>query len=269
MRQWRLIYDNPTRGAENMALDAALLLSVSQQDSTPALRLYQWQPPCLSLGYGQHVSDVDAARLSERGWDLVRRPTGGRAILHADELTYSLVFPADHALAEGGIIESYRRISRALLAAFRHLGLQPDAQQMVSTTAGGAVCFNTASHYEITANGKKLVGSAQARKHGGVLQHGSLPLYGDVTRICDVLRYDSDAAREEAKVQLRSKATTLQQALGGRLIDWQLAAQAIVAGFEETFEISFVETALTGAEREHAQQLVTDIYSSATWTSRR
>ncbi len=117
MRQWRLIYDSPTAGARNMAVDQALL-----ESGHPTLRLYTWQPDCLSLGYGQRAAEVDLNRLRAAGWDLVRRPSGGRAILHADELTYSLSLPADHPCAQGTVIESYRRFSTALLAGLRTPG---------------------------------------------------------------------------------------------------------------------------------------------------
>jgi lipoate-protein ligase A len=100
MRQWRLIYDfqgagASVVGAHNMAVDDAILTSVSGRDSLPTLRLYGWALPCLSLGYGQRAREADVARLAERGWEIVRRPTGGRAILHTDELTYSLALPID------------------------------------------------------------------------------------------------------------------------------------------------------------------------------
>src|SRR6185295_7261954 len=95
MRQWRLIYDLPTTGAANMAADEAVLQAVSAGESMPTLRLYGWSPPCLSLGYGQKTRDVDFERIAANGWDVVRRPTGGRAILHVDELTYSVSLPAD------------------------------------------------------------------------------------------------------------------------------------------------------------------------------
>src|SRR5690349_10912993 len=111
MRQWRLIYDIPANGAWNMAVDESLVESVGAGQSPPTLRFYSWNSPCLSLGYGQRFTDVDVTRVDQLGWDVVRRPTGGRAILHTDELTYSLSLPADDDLAAGTIVESYQRIS--------------------------------------------------------------------------------------------------------------------------------------------------------------
>src|SRR5690606_33208550 len=127
--------DCPAIGAYNMAVDEAILQSVTGRQSPPTLRLYAWNPPCLSIGYGQKAADVDMSRLAARGWGLVRRSTGGRAILHSDELTYSLSLPGDDELAVGSVIESYRRISAALVAGLSRLGLQVQADRRAGRAA--------------------------------------------------------------------------------------------------------------------------------------
>src|SRR5690606_14878512 len=111
--KWRLIRTQPAAGAWNMAVDEAVLEAVGQGDVLPTLRLYAWNPPCLSLGFAQPVQDVDRAALARLGWELVRRPTGGRAILHTDELTYSVIAPLDEPRVAGSVLESYRRLSQA------------------------------------------------------------------------------------------------------------------------------------------------------------
>ena len=169
MRQWRLIYDSPAPGAVNMAADEAILAAVSRGEQPPTLRLYGWVPPCLSLGYGQHAREVDRARLAALGWDIVRRPTGGSAILHTDELTYSVALPIDHELARGGIIESYRRLSEGLQAALIQLGAQPRAERAESPVQPGVVCFETQSHYEITVAGRTR--AAARRSPGAGIDH--------------------------------------------------------------------------------------------------
>ena len=270
MRQWRLIYDCPTSGARNMAVDDAIL-TVGRH--LPTLRLYAWQPPCLSLGYGQRAADVDFPRLAAANWDIVRRPTGGRAILHADELTYSLILPPDDPVAAGDIAESYRRIRGAPAAALLRLGVTPDAAPHASGGPAGAgpVCFEAAGQYEITVGGRKLVGSAQARRRDGVLQHGSLPLHGDLARICDVLAYPDAAARDQARAQVRARAVTLAETLGAAHVPWDAAAAALAAGFAEAFAVDFggEPGQLTAAERDTADRLAADVYGAPAWIRRR
>ena len=167
MRQMRSLRDCGFHdGASNMAVDCAILDAVAGGDQPATLRLYGWRPFCLSLGYGQRTRDVDRDALAARGWDLLRRPTGGKAILHGDELTYSLCLPLTHPLAAEDIIESYRRISAGLLRALEMLGLTADAPRQGERVRGvdpGPVCFEMPSHYEISLGGRKLIGSAQLR----------------------------------------------------------------------------------------------------------
>ena len=269
MRQWRLIYDKPMTGSMNMAIDAAILNAVSKGESQPTLRLYSWQPMCLSLGYGQRVADADCQRLSANGWGIVRRPTGGRAILHGDELTYSVALPINHPIAQGDVITSYKRISEALVKALQWLGLSPQSEkQQKRSDAVGPVCFEIPSHYEITSGGRKLIGSAQVRRKDGLLQHGSLPLYGDLGRICEALAYVDEETRREAKQQIRQRATTLSDTLG-ETISWQKAAEAFVQGFSEIFAIQFEKSTLIETETEKTQQLVRDRYDHPVWTNKR
>lgn len=220
---WRFLNELavPNDGASNMARDEAILQAVARRDVPPTLRFYRWRLPTLSLGYGQPMSDVDRARAAQFGVAVVRRLTGGRAVLHIpNELTYSIALPKDHPLAAGSVVESYRRISTALRAGLQSLAPQSALAADQRAESSGrifqqnAVCFEVPSHYEITANGKKLVGSAQVRKFGGVLQHGAIPLGGDVGDICDVLIYADESAREVAKARVRQRATTLAEASG-------------------------------------------------------
>jgi lipoate-protein ligase A len=269
MRQWQLIIERtPQNGACNMAIDETLLESVSNKARRPTLRLYRWDPFCLSLGYGQTSADVDWERLNARGWQVVRRPTGGKAILHGDELTYSLTLPLDDDVAQGDIVESYRRISQGLIEALSLLGLAPQSERARPRgERTGPVCFEVPSHYEITVGGRKLIGSAQVRRRAGLLQHGTLPLMGDITRICEALPYASDAAREAAREQVRARATTLEAALGWR-VSYDEAARAFVAGFERAFEVTFEESALTHEERALAEARAAS-YRDPSWTNKR
>ncbi len=265
---WRLLVDPPSSGARNMALDEAILRAVAAGDAPPTLRFYAWQPACLSLGYGQPGTDVDRARLAERGWDVVRRLTGGRAILHADELTYGVALPGTHSLAAGTILDSYRRLSGALLDGLRSLSLiaHADARAEDSPKLNGPVCFEVPSAYEITAQGKKLIGSAQVRKFGGVLQHGSLPLTGDLGRIAEVLSFADESARIDAQNRVQERAFTVSDATGYS-VNWDAAARAIGAAFAARFDLTFERATLTSVEQDQAAQFETR-YRGAAWTFR-
>jgi lipoate-protein ligase A len=254
-----------------MAVDETLLLGMGAAGVQPVLRLYAWQPACLSLGYAQPYQDVDLQALQERGWELVRRPTGGRAILHTDELTYAVIAPPDEPRLAGGVLESYQRLSQALLQALRELGLpvqsQEQAQGAANPAAKGPVCFEVPSNYEITVDGKKLVGSAQARRKEGILQHGSLPLYGDLRRITQALRFASEEARQAAAVRLLQRATTAEACLGQPL-GWEAAAQAFRRAFAARLNLELAPSTLSPAELEGAARLAESKYRADSWNQR-
>jgi lipoate-protein ligase A len=266
--QWRILKTPPASGAWNMAVDEAILERFEVGHSLPTLRLYAWEPPCLSLGYAQPVRDVDRVRLADLGWDLVRRPTGGRAILHTDELTYSVIGPLDEPRLEGSLMESYRRLAEALLDALQRLSLPAQANpEAAAGLARGPVCFEVPSNYEITVDGKKLIGSAQARRKEGVLQHGSLPLVGDLGRILHGLAYNDEESRTQAFERLHQRATTVEEVLGHPLT-WEQAAQAFIASFSQVLNIELLEKSLTPAEETHAWELVEKKYANPSWTNR-
>lgn len=267
---WRLLITPPANGAWNMAADEAILEHIGRGESLPTLRLYAWHPPCLSLGYAQPFSDVDTHRLNQRGWEVVRRATGGRAILHTDELTYSVIAPASEPRVEGSVLESYNRLAQALLPAVKTLELPVEMKEGVTQDGilrNNPVCFEVPSAYEITVNGRKLIGSAQARKRDGVLQHGSLPLTGDLTRICQALVFENEAARDAASQRLLERATTVESALGVE-ISWERAVQAFIQAFETQLGLSFERGALSESESRRTEELVKVKYAHLSWTAR-
>ncbi|MDQ2693520.1 MAG: lipoate--protein ligase family protein [Chloroflexota bacterium] len=269
MRTWRLLIHPAARGAWNMAVDEAILEHSGRGASLPTLRLYAWDPACLSLGHAQPFADVDAVRLQERGWDVVRRLTGGRAILHTDELTYSVSGDAGEPVLAGGVLESYNRLAQALLRALSNLGLPVEIKQgkTGTNTSPNPVCFEVPSTYEITVHGKKLVGSAQARKQEAVLQHGSLPLTGDLSRICQALVFENESARERASIRLLERAATVESAVGGR-VSWEMAARAFAKAFETELEICLERGELSESEIGRAAELVREKYGHPSWTER-
>lgn len=268
---WRVIVPNgPLDGALNMAVDEAISEAVGRGNVPPTLRFYTWEPACLSLGYGQRARTVDFERLADFGWDAVRRSTGGQAILHTDELTYSICVRSENLRVEGDIVESYWRLSRGLVAGIEALGaaVQSDPKDPNLPKDTGPVCFEVPSDYEITAKGRKLIGSAQRRRGDTVLQHGTLPLFGDISRICDVLVFDSDAARESARIQVSERAITLEDALD-EFVSFDDAMNALAWGFRETLNLDYVYEPLTNREWQRAEELCEMRYGTDEWTMRR
>jgi lipoate-protein ligase A len=269
--EWRLISSPAAPGAWNMALDEAIFAASLRGEVPPTLRFYTWDPPCLSLGYAQPFADVDLPALHSLRWQYVRRPTGGRAILHTDELTYSVCGPQSEPRLAGSVLESYRVIAQGLVEGLRTLNIPaeslPKHALPAGETASGPVCFEVPSNYEITVNGQKLVGSAQSRRKGGVLQHGSLPLCGDLARITRVLTFPDQAARQVAAERLLERATTAERILGSPL-DWQSAASALQNAFSKVLNLHFATCEPTPAEIDQARQLVAEKYANRAWSER-
>jgi len=267
---FRLVIDRDwLDGATNMARDEAVMQAVSGHAQMPTLRLYGWAPPCISLGLSQRVRTVDEAAIARDGVGVVRRATGGLAILHTDELTYSIALPPEHPIAEGDVMTSYRRIAKALIEALKILGVSEAHADAVAKEdkATGPVCFEAPSDYEVMSapkerGGKKLIGSAQWRRVTGVLQHGSLPLVGDIGRVCNYLH---DAPLPDA---VRKHAGTLHETLG-RVVSWDEGAAAYIRAFSETLEIRFVEVGLSEAEQRATAELIATKYGNDSWNRRR
>lgn len=259
---WRLIRSGPADGPTQMAIDEAIWQGVAEGRVPPTLRLYAWEPPCLSLGRHQSADEVDRDALAAAGYGLVRRPTGGRAILHIDELTYSVAAPLTDPRVRGDVLTSCRRISQGLLAALALLGVRNAvAQEQRPSAPTGPVCFETPGEFEIVVDGRKLIGSAQMRGRGALLQHGALPLTGDIARICPFLIPSADPAR------VRARAVTLSAVLG-REVSWEEVAQAVADGFARALNLQLEPGELTPWEVESAQQLRQEKYASDTWTLR-
>jgi lipoate-protein ligase A len=266
---WRLLRHGSATGAENMAIDEAIGRAVAARVAPPTLRFYAWEPPCVSVGRHQSLMTVDTICCAVRGYQVVRRPTGGRAILHTDELTYSIVAPPDHPLMEGLVLDSYLRLSHGLVDGLRRLGIAAE-EAPGSHRAGpdvSAACFEVPSAYEIVAAGRKLLGSAQARRSDYVLQHGSLPLTGDLTRVVECLALPSEAEREALRRSLAAHATTVET-LTGRQVTLQEAADALGAGFAAALDIELIPGDLTPTERAWVAELVTEKYGNPDWTER-
>lgn len=263
----RVILSSPGRGAWNMALDEAIQQCVGEGVSPLTLRLYAWQPACLSIGYAQPLADVDQARLQALGWDLVRRPTGGKAILHADELTYAITGPAKHPLFAGGILPSYRRLSQPLAKFLLGMELPVVTAEHNPNSTDNPICFQIPAAYEITVHGKKVIGSAQHRKARAVLQHGSIPLTGDLTRICQALSFDHEEHRQQHAHTLKEHAATLED-LRRRMLSWDQAAEHLLKAFSSELGLEFQPSEPSELELEKASKLESARYANPSWSER-
>lgn len=253
-----------------MAVDEVILESVERNIVPPSIRLYAWEPQCLSIGYAQKSTDIDFDHLTALGWDWVRRLTGGRAILHTDELTYSLAAHISDPRVSGGVLESYQRLSCALLTALHTLHIPAETQPNrtpVRNQENGAICFEVPSNYEIVVQGKKLIGSAQVRRKNTILQHGSLPLRGDLTRITRALVFSGEQSRNDAAIRLLSHATTAEAVLGSE-ISWQEALNAFIVGFQTELNIELTRSELSDHEIIRAKELVQEKYTHPCWLER-
>lgn len=274
----RCLVDPAAPGARNMAVDEALMASA--RSGEVVLRLYGWSPPCLSLGRNQRGRgrfDREAAR--EMGVDVVRRPTGGRSVYHDREVTYAVAAPAERW---GSLRESYRLLNRALLAGLRSLGVEAREAGRSGPAPGpdGRACFRDPLPGEIVVGGRKLVGSAQWRNGGALLQHGSILLRAE-QEMAERLRTgaggeatsggpEDDAVSPDGDDEGGSPATP-DVGLGellGREPEPGAVAAALREGFSETLGAPVRPSGLTPAEEARAAELE-GRYRDEAWTWRR
>ncbi len=235
---WLYSIEPDLTGPEHMRRDEEMARACGI-DGIPRLRFYSWRPWTLSLGYNQSDESIDRELLEQLGYGLVRRPTGGRAVFHAEELTYAVAMPSGGA----GIHETYARINGALRRGLEMLGArdlefsrtQPDFRKHYAMEES-ASCFSASALSELTWHGKKLLGSAQRRYGSTLLQHGSLLLGEAHLRIIDLLYpHAAESRRADLRGRLAERTATLQNLLEGMLPPFETIACALRAGFAETF----------------------------------
>jgi len=257
----RILSDRHARGAWNMAVDE-MLLDGGSSSAGFTLRFYTWRLPTVSLGYMQPWRQgIDAALARRLGVDLVRRPTGGRAVLHNDELTYSLVGPSDLGPLAGGVMETYRRLADGLCRGLRQMGANVEVvRPMASSERQGrtGACFSSRSRYELTHDGRKLVGSAQRRSGGRVLQHGAMPIGTPDARFWRVLGADGAIAA--------AATASLEEALGRRPSS-RAMTNGLARSIAEALDLPTHIGSLSGRERRAAANLARR-HASAAWVRR-
>jgi lipoate-protein ligase A len=244
-----------------MALDEAIAIDVRKDNAPPTLRLYGWDVPSVSIGCFQKISDVDTEYCIKKHIPVVRRPTGGRAILHSNEITYSFFVKTTHRLFSKGLLDSYKKVSIAFGSALSKIGLSPELKLFREThRLRTALCFHSASYGEITINNKKIIGSAQKRWTDGLLQQGSIPFTIDKDEMDKVFRLKSTHGIREA-------FTGLKEILHG--LNPDDLKEVIRVSFEETFDTSLVPSSPSQEEVSLAHELEAQKYLSNKWNFKR
>lgn len=263
---WRLIDSGPGEAADNMALDEAIARAVQDGAAPATLRLYGWSRPAVSLGAFQRFSDVDTAYCAEQRIPIVRRPTGGRGILHGDELTYSFSSKNEGPFSKG-LLDTYRRLAGAFRDALALIGLAVDTQverERSGQTARSPLCFRSASFGELLHGGRKMIGAAQKRWSRGFLQQGSIPYSFDYERLERVF---TTAGVEPAGAPVWSGMVGLKELIPG--FDPGEFARSLGRAFESAFGVSLVASLPTVQELEAARALREEKYLQARWTEGR
>ncbi|WP_035100542.1 lipoate--protein ligase family protein [Aneurinibacillus terranovensis] len=274
MEQWRFIDSGVRSSAMNMAIDEAMLVLHSQGKTRPAIRFYTWDPATLSIGYFQKVDkEINMDKVKQYGLGFVRRATGGRAVLHDKELTYSLIVSESHPAMPSGVTDAYRVISLGLLEGFKAIGLNaelavPDGDKTKYAEPSSAACFDAPSSYELIVEGKKVAGSAQTRQKGVILQHGSILLDLDVDMLFDVIQTPNERVKERLKRSFLDKAVAIND-VREKLLTIEEAKKAFREGFAKGLQIELVDDELTKEERELAEQLVKERYGNDSWNFKR
>ncbi|MGC4376525.1 biotin/lipoate A/B protein ligase family protein [Fictibacillus sp. Mic-4] len=274
--QWLFIDSGNCDPAYNMAMDEMLLTWHSEGKIAPVIRFYGWNPATLSIGYFQKVEkEINLEAVRNYGLGFVRRPTGGRGVLHDKELTYSVIVSEAHPQMPQSVTEAYRVISEGILEGFKNLGL--DAYFAVPRTEEereglknprSAVCFDAPSWYELVVEGRKVAGSAQTRQKGVILQHGSILLELDEDKLFDLFNYPSERVRERMQKAFRNKAVAINQ-LTDKAVTIEDAKKAFKEGFEKGLNIELCPFTLTEDQESEVQQLAESRYRNKDWTFRR
>ena len=264
---WRLVRSGHSDGYTNMALDEAIMWAVGKGTAPPTLRFYGWQPPAVSLGYFQELEEsIDRGEIHKRGWGLVRRPTGGRAILHDDEVTYSVCLPQQLLPQGDSVVQSYRELSRGIEAGLQLLGVAAELgakhdQQKRTGRRQPVICFAQTARVDMTVAGRKIVGSAQVRRDGIILQHGSIPLTLDWAAHLAVMPPRDSS---QGGPGLRQAAVPVADAVE-RPVSFDEVCEALIAGFSEVLGIAVAETPLTPQEQQRAARLRAEKYATDAW----
>ncbi|MDD5723300.1 MAG: lipoate--protein ligase family protein [Syntrophales bacterium] len=264
MVTWRIIPFKRHDPFENMAIDEAIFRTHQRGGESPVVRFYGWKNPAVSLGYFQDAEEeIDCAYCRGKGIDIVRRPTGGKAVLHGDDLTYSLVAGESIPPFSHDVVETYRIISGCIIRGLAKSGI--DVQMVEEGRGGvgsaGSFCFATSYKNELLVGGRKICGSAQVRTRGAFLQHGSVLIDFDPLAVCAAMGRTGDAGGAQ---EIEAAVTSVREMIGGDVSVDDLCLN-IAAGFEEVLHMRLVEGGLSPGEEALRDRLLEEKYVRDEW----
>ena len=251
--QWRLLKTGSNTASFNMALDRAVLVSNGRGDGPPTVRFYRWNPSAISIGYFQSLEDeIDLEECGTLGVDYVRRITGGGAVYHENELTYSIVIPESHPEISKNIMDSYGRICGAIIKGLKNVGIKSKYMPV----------------NDIITDGKKISGNAQTRKMQTVLQHGTVLMDVDVEKMFKLLKVPNEKIKDKLIDDVKQRVTSIRHVLG-RDIDFDDLAAAMKKGFEEEFNVELVDGQITSEEKDMTTKFQDLYFGKKEWNNKR
>jgi len=251
--EWRLLLTGFNDGFTNMAIDEAILIHRSQDKVPSTVRLYGWLPPAVSIGYFQSLEEeVNLKKCKEFGVDFLRRITGGGAVFHDKEVTYSCVVPVNDPLIPSDILGSYRKICAGIVQGLSKLGIQAEF-----------IPLN-----DIITNGKKISGNAQTRKFHTILQHGTILIDTDVEKMFSLLKVPSEKLRDKMIKHVKDRVTSINGVLG-RNVDFDKVCDALAEGFREKLGVELVKGKLSESELKLSKKIATERYRNRDWNHKR
>lgn len=264
---WYFLDTGKQNPAYNMAVDECLLRWHSTGKIPPILRFYEWLPAGLTIGYFQKTKNrINLEAVKDYGFQLVRRLTGGRAVLHDKELTYSIIVSEQHPHMPKSVKEAYLVLSKGLLEGYRNLGIAADfavpTEKLAPTQS--AVCFEEPSWYELVIDNKKAAGSAQTRKQGVILQHGSIPLSVDKDILYDLFIFRNEKVKQRARSAFDSKAISIHEA-AGREVSLEETKKALKAGFQTALDIELQSFSFSTEQEQEIHELMHSKYLTDEW----
>ena len=251
MEEFRFIDLEVHSAFENMAIDESIMLAMKEGNAPPTLRLYRWNPSAVSIGTFHGMRDeVDVDFCESKGFDYIRRITGGGAVYHDydGEITYSILMPKGHRLAPSDILESYRLLCGGIVKALEHLGIESVFKPINDVDAGG----------------KKVSGNAMTRRHGCVLQHGTILLDLDVNLMFTILKVPQEKISDKMIADVKERVTSIRDILG-RDVQITELQDALTRGFSDALDIELVPGTLSDDEQETATRLAQEKYSTKDW----